>query len=326
MSAVASRRQGLWGVLGVLVLVAAVVAVVVIYVLPLGHKTYTASFENTGGAHAGDDIRISGISVGSVKSMELVGDHVEMSFEVKENVFVGDGSSLSVRLLTPVGGRYLILAPSGKEPLADSGIPVEHTRIPFSLSDTFDAVTPVLQDLDGKSLRETVEEIDKAVTLEPGALRNVTNNLTSMTAAIADRQDDLNASLDVADEYIGALTNDREILLGLLKQLGDITGKLGAERASISQSAETLFRLFNLLHRPIMALDEGLGPTIEELEGLIAALKDKIGSIDGAISASRDFTEAMSGLLDPIAGPVVDQSADVITGTRLCVPVPGKVC
>jgi phospholipid/cholesterol/gamma-HCH transport system substrate-binding protein len=326
MSSVRAGSQTVWGIVGALALVVAVVAAVVVYVLPLGNRTYTAAFETTGGAHAGDDVRIAGISVGSVTGMQLAGDHVDMTFEVREDIVLGDATSLGVRLLTPIGGHYFALVPGGTGELPDNRVPIEHTKVPFTLSDTVEAATPILRDLDGKSLRQTIAEIDRSVQAQPDSIRNITTSLTSMTGAIADRQDDLDRSLNVADEYIGELATDREILLGLLKQIGIITSKLGAKRADVAAAADKLYRLFDLLHRPIVALDEGIGPTVDEIENLVATLKARTGSIDEAISAGREFSDSMAGLLDTGAGPVIDRSAGVVTGTTLCVPIPGKVC
>ena len=326
MRSVRARSQTLWGIVGIVAVVVALVAAVVVYVLPLGHDTYTAAFETTGGAHAGDDVRVAGISVGSIKSMELAGGHVEMTFEVKEGLELGDATSAGVRLLTPVGGHYLSLVPDGDNPLPDKQIPIEHTRVPFTLSDTIEAATPILRDLDGKTLRETVSEIDQAVQAQPDAIRDVTNNLTSLTGAIADRQDDLDKSLKVADEYIGALGTDREILLNLLKEIGIITGKLGAKRLDVALAADKLYRLFNLLNRPIVALDQAVGPSVEALEEIVAALKQSTTPLDDAISAGREFADSMSGLLDGGKGPVIDRSGAVVTGANICVPIPGKVC
>ncbi|GGF95337.1 putative Mce family protein [Rhodococcoides trifolii] len=326
MSSVRAGSQTLWGIVGIVAVVVAIVAAVVVYVLPIGHDTYTAAFETTGGAHAGDDVRVAGISVGSVKSMELVNDHVEVTFEVKEGMVLGDATSVGVRLLTPVGGRYLSLVPAGDNELPGGEIPIEHTRVPFTLSDTIEGVTPILRDLDGKTLRETISQIDQAVQAQPDAIRDVTDNLTSLTGAIADRQDDLDKSLQVADEYVGELGTDREILLGLLKQIGIITSKLGAKRMDVALAADKLYRLFNLLNRPIVALDQGLGPSIDALESIVATLKASTTPLDDAITAGREFTDSMSGLLDAGRGPVIDRSADVVTGASICVPLPGKVC
>ncbi|MBY6363894.1 MCE family protein [Rhodococcoides corynebacterioides] len=326
MSSLRAGTQTVWGIVGVVAMVLAVVAAVVIYVLPLGHRTYTAAFENTGGAHAGDDVRIAGISVGTVTGMQLRDDHVEVAFEVREDIELGDATSMGVRLLTPVGGHYFTLRPGGSGELPDGRIPIEHTTVPFTLSDTVEAATPILRDLNGKTLRENVVELDKAVQSQPESIRRITDNLTSLTAAVADRQDDLDRSLNVADEYLGALATDREILLGLLQQIGIITSKLGAKRADVAAAADKLYRLFNLLHRPIVALDQGLGPTIEELESIAATLREQTVTLDDAIVAGREFSDSMAEIFATGTGAVVDRGDDVITGTALCLPVPGRSC
>ena len=326
MSSLRAGSQTVWGLVGVVVVVLAVVATTIVYVLPLGHRTYTAAFENTGGAHAGDDVRIAGISVGKITGMRLADDHVEVSFEVREDVELGDATSMGVRLLTPVGGHYFALRPGGTGELPDGRIPIEHTTVPFSLSDTVEAATPILRDLNEKTLRENIVELDAAVQAQPESIRRITDNLTSLTAALADRQDDLTRGLNVTDEYLGALATDREVLLSLLNKLATITSKLGAKRADVVAASEKLRRLFTLLHRPIVALDQGLGPTIEELEALAATLREQTVTLDDAITAGREFTDSMSEIFATDAGAVVDRGDDVITGTTLCVPVPGRGC
>jgi phospholipid/cholesterol/gamma-HCH transport system substrate-binding protein len=53
--------------------------------LPLvgGGDTYHAAFAESGGLKPGDEVRIAGVRVGMVDSVELKGDHVEASFKVK---------------------------------------------------------------------------------------------------------------------------------------------------------------------------------------------------------------------------------------------------
>ena len=48
-----------------------------------GGDTYTAAFSEAGGLKTNDPVRIAGVRVGSVESIELEGDHVKVSFRVK---------------------------------------------------------------------------------------------------------------------------------------------------------------------------------------------------------------------------------------------------
>ncbi|HET8767306.1 MAG TPA: MlaD family protein, partial [Pedococcus sp.] len=56
--------------------------------LPLlgGGRHYSAAFSEAGGLLKGDDVRIAGVKVGKVESVDLAGDHVVVDFKVTEPV------------------------------------------------------------------------------------------------------------------------------------------------------------------------------------------------------------------------------------------------
>ncbi|MGY2062732.1 MlaD family protein, partial [Nocardia gipuzkoensis] len=103
------RREIRLGIAGVVLVAILAVGAGVLYVAPIGKKTYTADLAEAQSVKAGDDIRVAGISVGKVKSLELQPDRVIMRFTVDSKVFVGDQSTLDVRMLTVVGGNYVAL-------------------------------------------------------------------------------------------------------------------------------------------------------------------------------------------------------------------------
>ena len=47
-----------------------------------GGDTYYAAFEESGGLKPNDEVRIAGVRVGKVNSVELDGDHVRVDFKV----------------------------------------------------------------------------------------------------------------------------------------------------------------------------------------------------------------------------------------------------
>ena len=56
--------------------------------LPLigGGDTYTAAFAEAGGLKVNDEVRIAGVRVGKVDSVELDGNHVKVSFRVESDL------------------------------------------------------------------------------------------------------------------------------------------------------------------------------------------------------------------------------------------------
>ncbi|MFI8568428.1 MlaD family protein [Rhodococcus sp. NPDC078407] len=323
-----NRRHLLWGVVGVGVTGALLLTAGAVYAVPLGKKTYTAHFGTSGGLASGDEIRVAGIGVGSVRTVALAGDHVDVTFGIDRDVFVGDTSSVSVQLLTPIGGHYVKLDPTGDRPLDDAPIPKERTKTPFDLSATLEQATPLIRDVDGATLRATVAEVDKALTVQPESTRRVVDNLTQLTDLIAQRSEQLERGLAVSDEYTAALSSDELMLDELVRQLGTLTKGFGDKRTSVVSAFDLLKRLFELFHRPLIAYADGVEPSVVQLEEIVQKAFAQFGNFDSALTQIKTASDQISTLVanGNQDGPVIDQSQSVVRGATVCVPLPGKAC
>ncbi|MGW4843477.1 MlaD family protein [Nocardia brasiliensis] len=320
-----SWTQLRWGVAGVLVTVLALLAAGVLYVVPFGEQSYTADFRTSGGARSGDEVRIAGIKVGQVRSVALVGDHVEVRFGVDRGVHVGDGSAVAVKMLTPIGGHYLSLEPKGERSLGGKHIPPERTTTPFELTDIIDVATPVLSKVDGNTLRGTIAEVNAALAGQPDAVRSIVGNFNDLSGVLAQRSDQLNAALRVSDEYVGAIATDRAVLADFVRELGTVAVVLGQRRGEVVQVFELLRRLFLIIHRPVMAYGDSIEPSVAEFEQLFNKLVQDPGRIDTVIAGIKDFIAKISAMLGADA-ITVDQSASVVRGPALCIPFEGRAC
>ncbi|MGB2718158.1 MAG: MlaD family protein [Rhodococcus sp. (in: high G+C Gram-positive bacteria)] len=321
-----NKTHVFWGAVGVAFAVVLVLVAAALYTIPLGERTYTAEFGSAAGVKPGDDIRIAGISVGSVRSVQLAGAHVDVQFSVDSDVFVGDASTLTVKLLTPIGGHYVMLTSHGDDELGSAPIPPERVELPYELSDAIQQVTPLVRDIDGPTLRQTVAELDRAVGTQPQSTRAIVDNLTSLTDVIATRTDQLERGLVVSDEYVGALAADRVMLTELVRELGTLTKGFGDKRAEVVSAFDLLGRLFELFHRPVVAFEKGLEPSIVQLEEITQKLVAQLGDVDGAITTMKESADGLSALIGGGEGPVVDRSQDTVVGVGVCIPLPGRVC
>ncbi|MFX0580946.1 MCE family protein [Nocardia nepalensis] len=320
-----SRRQLRWGIAGVVVSVVALLAAGVVYAVPFGEDAYIADFRSSGGARSGDEVRIAGIKVGQVRSVRLAGDHVEVRFGVDRGVRVGDKSAVQLKMLTPIGGHYLSLSPAGTEPLGDKHIPPERTLTPFELTDVLETATPAVRDVDGATLRATIAQVNRALAGQPDAIRAIVGNFTELSDVLANRSGQLDAALAVSDEYIGAITNDREVLADFVRQLGVVAVVLGQRKVEVVRVFNLLKRLFLVVHRPVMAYGDSLEPSVTQLEELFNKLVQDPARIDTVVTGIKDFMTKISAMLG-VDGVTVDQSASVLQGPQLCIPFEGKAC
>lgn len=106
-------------------------------------KNYHAYFADAGGIIPGNDVTVSGIRVGKVKSVSLAGASAKVDFTIDRKVRVGDQSLAAIRTDTVLGEKAVSVTPAGAGSVAV--IPLERTRAPTRSTMRFrtSAATPV---------------------------------------------------------------------------------------------------------------------------------------------------------------------------------------
>ena len=97
--------------------------------LPLigGGTEYSAYFTESANLKSDDDVRIAGVKVGKVQSVDLDGDKglVKVTFTVK-NGYVGNQSIVEIKLKTLLGAKYINIDSMGSKQ-QDAGKTIPHT-------------------------------------------------------------------------------------------------------------------------------------------------------------------------------------------------------
>ena len=113
-------RNGLMGVI-ILVLVIGVgqsfASVPMVFATP----TYYAQFTDTGGLNPGDKVRVAGVDVGNVRSMEIEGDKVVIGYSLT-GIKVGTDSRANIRTDTILGRKNLEIEPKGDLTALDTNV------------------------------------------------------------------------------------------------------------------------------------------------------------------------------------------------------------
>lgn len=329
--AVAQRRQLVLGIGGLALTLVLMVASGIIYFLPIGKHTYTADLTEAGTVQKGDEVRIAGITVGSVTALELLEDSVRMSFTVENQVFVGDQTTLDIRMLTPIGGHYVAVFPAGRNALGDKAIPADHISLPYSLTKAIQDSARPLAAIDGTTLRANIDALTGALDKSPASVGEMTDAMASFVDVVNKQNEEVNRALDVADEYIGMLSGHRKVLGAMITKIGLMETAVLDRRAEV---INTLRIVTELLSR-IAAIEpswtthlEPLADKLFEARPQLEQLGTRLGEVGTSIG---ELGKRLQGLASPQGGIAIDQSgqtisAPALTVSSLCVPVPGKDC
>jgi len=117
-------RNGVMGIIMLVIVIGvgqSIASVPMLFATP----TYYAQFADTGGINKGDKVRIAGVDVGKVRSMEIDGDKVKIGYSL-DGTQIGTESRASIRTDTILGKRDIEIEPRGTKPLRASGVLPHH--------------------------------------------------------------------------------------------------------------------------------------------------------------------------------------------------------
>lgn len=234
-------------------------------------STFQARFDDVSGLYVGDDVRLSGVEVGTVTSIELDGGRARVAYEVDGDQPVTSTTKAAVRYQNLLGQRYLELVQPdevGTELPSGSTMGDDMTIPSFDITTLFDGFEPIFETLDTEQVNLFAQNVLDLVQGDGSGLGPVLRDLDGLTEYAMQRE---------------------QIIVLLIRNLGAISGVVG-------ERSEQLGRLFAELDRVVStfgdradtlleAVDDinaGQGPAIEIGEQLRATYDSEYGPVDGA--------------------------------------------
>jgi phospholipid/cholesterol/gamma-HCH transport system substrate-binding protein len=204
-------------------------------------RDYKAVFSDATGVVKGDDIRIAGVKVGSVKDVKIVDrDAALVSFSVAESSIVTKSSTATIRYRNLVGQRYISLT-QGVGDLTrmpkDSTIPINRTQPALDLTVLFNGFKPLFQALSPADINKLSAEVISVFQGEGGNFNALLQSTASVTNTLADRDqvigdlitnlNDVLKTLAGRDKQLNELITDfKTFMAGLVKDKDAILGSL----------------------------------------------------------------------------------------------------
>ncbi|QMU58164.1 MAG: MCE family protein [Boseongicola sp.] len=100
-----------------------------------GDTTYSASFRSAEGVTVGTDVRLAGVKVGSVRSLELDPQTFRASavFSVEDEVGLPDDTAVVIASEGLLGGSFVEILPGGSLVNLEPGAEIEDTQSSVSI-------------------------------------------------------------------------------------------------------------------------------------------------------------------------------------------------
>ena len=174
-------------------------------------------FTDATGVIKGDDVRIAGVKVGTVKDVEIVDrTRALVTFTVDADTPLNEATNATIRYRNLVGQRYISLTQeSATPPLAEGDtIPSSAPQPALDLTVLFNGFKPLFQALSPADVNQLSYEIIQVFQGEGGTLESLLAHTASVTTTLADRDQVIGDLIDNLNEVLDHLGDRDQQLSG----------------------------------------------------------------------------------------------------------------
>lgn len=224
----------------------AIVALLLTYViwstlersLPGDTYSFSALFDDASGLASGDDVRMAGVRVGRVGSIDLDHGRAKVTFDVQNDQPMFTSTKAAIRYQNLIGQRYLALslAPgAASTPLAAGSTLQQPSEDSFDVTKLLAGFQPVFETLQPEQIN----------ALSEGIIQAFQGNAVSLSYTVA-QVGKLANDMANRDQVIGAIIDNLSAVMGDLarqgKQVGTVVDSISKLIANLNQNSAAFGR------------------------------------------------------------------------------------
>ncbi|MDT4916333.1 MAG: phospholipid/cholesterol/gamma-HCH transport system substrate-binding protein [Pseudonocardiales bacterium] len=260
--------------------------------------TYTADFSDVTGLQLGDDVRISGVRVGTVTDIKIeqgskeqhYAGYAQVSFTVQKSDPLPASTEVNLRYRNLVGQRYLDVQQGAGDPndLLKDGDTIcggpdptncPNTHPAVDLTVLFNGFAPLVKGLSAPAINQLSFEVIQTLQGEGGALESLLGTVADLTNSLADKDQVIG---DVITNLTGVLTavgeRDNE-LNDLIIQLKNFFTGLAQDRHTIGNAIDGINRLANSTADLLTHVRGPFAQDVKSITGLVDQLNQNSSTL-----------------------------------------------
>ncbi|MCH9736375.1 MAG: MCE family protein [Actinomycetia bacterium] len=226
---------------------------------------YGAVFSDVYGLHEGDDVRMAGVRVGRIQSVELDGALAKVSFIVQSDQNLYGNTNASVLYENIIGQRHLALSlgegDSGEQLPPNSVIPLERTEPSFDVGTMLNGFEPMFSELDAEAANDLTLGLIQSFQGDRSSLYAVVDQTTTFTQTLAGRDKVLGDTITSLSKVTSNLAEQSDNLDHTITQTSQVIEEFDAHRPELESAMGSLSRVT----RRLATVTDEVYPSFNEL-------------------------------------------------------------
>jgi virulence factor Mce-like protein len=304
---------------GVTALLLAVVLIAGAFVLVrqvfFGPHTITAYFPTATGIYPGDEVRVSGVKVGTIDSIEPEGTQTKMALKVDRDVPVPADAKAVIVAQNLVAARYVQLTPAyrkGGGPTMRDGavIPSDRTAVPVEWDEVKTQLMRLATELgpksgvSGTSVSRFIDSAANALDGNGGKLRQTLAQLSGAARIFAEGSGNIVDIIKNLQIFVTALRESKEQIVMFENRLASLTSVVNDNRSDLDAALSDLSVALGEVQRFVAGSRNQVSEQVRSLAEVTQILVDNRMAVENVLHISPNAIANYQNIYYPPSGGV----------------------
>ncbi|MET8422901.1 MCE family protein [Nocardia sp. NPDC004860] len=285
----------------------------------IGRKHITAYFPSTNGLYAGDEIRVLGVKVGKIDSIDPGKDRVTVKMTVDRGIDLPADAKAVIISPSLVSARFIQLAPAyttGPKMGDGASIPVEHTAVPVEWDDIKAELTklstalgPIGEDKQGSFGRVINTAADNLGNGNAQAFRDTLKELSATLNTLSDGRTDLFGTIRNLQQFVDVLSKSNDQIVQFGGRLASVSSVLAGVSTDLGSGLDNLDSAVADVKRFLDARGGALTESVQRLADATQVLADKKPELERIMHSAPTALVNFYQLYKPAQGTIAGSLA-----------------
>ncbi|WP_099023609.1 MCE family protein [Mycolicibacterium palauense] len=257
-----------------------------------GGKDYSAYFADAAGLEPDAPVQIAGLRVGQVSSISLDGARVLVTFDVDEDLPLGDRTEAAIKTKTILGAKFIEVEPRGEGRLTGP-IPIERTTSPYQLADALGDLSTTINGLDTGELSKSLATLAQTFSDTPSELRVAVQGVSRFVETLNRRDEQLRSLLSNVSKVSGVLSERSDQIVQLIADTNVLLAQLRQQSQSLDQISGNISAVARQIKGFIDENRPRFKPALDKLNGVLAIVDNRKGKVQESIRKLNGYSMSL---------------------------------
>ncbi len=282
-----------------------------------GPRTVFALFTSATGVYPGDDVRVSGVKVGTIETITPEGTQTRVTLKVNKAVPVPADAKAVIVAQNLVAARYVQLTPayrSSGPTLSDNAvIPLDHTAIPVEWDEVKAQLMRLATDLgpqsgvSGTSVSRFIDSAANAMDGNGEKLRKTISELSGVARIFAEGSGNIVDVIKNLQKFVTALRDSNEQVVAFQNRLATLSSVIDGSRSDLDAALKNLSVAVVEVQRFVAGTRDQTSEQVQRLANVTQNLVDHKIDVENILHIAPNAFANGYNIYNPDTGSAVGQ-------------------